>query len=140
MLLLTDCGFIVPNACRSVSQRSLEVPTLRQSVDEQATSASTAEQSEGSRASTPLTHPSSSGPAASELEAYQRQLSSLPAELEAAGLVPEWARASSLLGQEYPKHHRESLPKPKQKLPALNIFSIIKDWVGEPPTHTFCCM
>ena len=87
-----------------------------------------------SQGSSPLTHPSSSGPVAkAELEAaYRQQLDTLTPQLEAAGLIPEWLKRLS--PDEAPKQRRTAFPKPKQKLPTINIFNIIKDWIGEHST------
>ncbi|CAL5227045.1 g9943 [Coccomyxa viridis] len=129
----------INDSIRSVSQRSLGVPTPRHSVDEH--TASAAANRTVSQGSSPLTHPSSSGPAAkAELEAaYRQQLDSLTPQLEAAGLIPEWLKRFS--PDEAPKQRRTAFPKPKQKLPTINIFNIIKDWIGKDlhklslPTH-----
>lgn len=108
------------------------MPTPRHSVDEH--TASAAANRTVSQGSSPLTHPSSSGPAAkAELEAaYRQQLDSLTPQLEAAGLIPEWLKRFS--PDEAPKQRRTAFPKPKQKLPTINIFNIIKDWIGKPFT------
>ena len=103
----------------------------RQSVDEHSASAA-ADRSHASQGSSPLTHPSSSGPPApAQLEAaYEQQQDSLTTQLETAGLIPEWLKKAS--PTEAPKQRRTAFPKPKQKLPTINIFNIIKDWIGEP--------
>ena len=141
----TRCHLLEFNACRSTSQRSLTVPTPRQSVDGPAASAA-AERSNLSQSSSPITHPSSSGPTTkAKLEAaYEQQHDSLTPQLEAAGLIPEWLKKT--LPGEAPRQRRTAFPKPKQKLPTINIFNIIKDWIGEPlsdlvsPANSLMCV
>ena len=144
-LSMLDPTFLTPsNACRSISQRSLGVPTPRQSVDEHSASAA-AGRGNASQGSSPLTHPTSSGPPpVAQLEAaYEQQHDSVTTQLEAAGLIPEWLKKAS--PGEAPKQRRIAFPKPKQKLPTINIFNIIKDWIGEPlsrlvsPTYSLMC-
>lgn len=121
--------------CRSVSQRSLgAVETPRHSTDDHAASAA-ADHSAAAQDASPLTHPSSAAPAAELEAALERQTSSVPAAAEAAGLRPAWLDTE--LGRP-PAKRRSSLPKPKQKLPSINIFNIVRDWIGEPYLPCFC--
>ena len=128
------------NACRPSSQRSLDALTPRQS-PEKLDASSAAERSSAEARSTPLTHPSSS-PALSpdeeaeaELEEQQASLRertlSVGKKAEAAGLTPRWLHTE--VGK-VPEKRRGSLPEPKQKLPSINIFNIVRDWIGEALT------
>ena len=125
------------NACRPSSQRSLDALTPRQS-PEKLDASSAAERSSAEARSTPLTHPSSS-PALSPDEEAEAELEEQQASLrertllvgkkaEAAGLTPRWLHTE--LGK-VPEKRRGSLPEPKQKLPSINIFNIVRDWIGE---------
>ena len=139
MKLAPSCVY----ACRPSSQRSLEALTPQQSPDKLDAS-SAAERSSAEARSTPLTHPTSS-PALSpdeeaEAEFEEQQASlrertlSVGKQAESAGLTPRWLHTD--LGK-VPEKRRGSLPEPKQKLPSINIFNIVRDWIGEA-LYFFC--
>ena len=127
------------NACRPSGQPSLDALTPRQTPDKLDAS-SAVERSDAEARSTPLTHPSSAEAlspdeeAEAELEEQQASLRertlSVGRKAESAGLTPRWLHTE--LGR-VPEKRRGSLPEPKQKLPSINIFNIVRDWIGEAP-------
>ena len=76
-----------------------------------------------------------------ELHTESALLPVLPADLPAdAGLIDQHSgegtctSAPAWLDTDLgipPAKRRASLPEPKQKLPVLNVFSLVKDWIGE---------
>lgn len=61
-----------------------------------------------------------------ELPGEARVTDQQPAEATRSG-APAWLDTD--LGIP-PARRRNRLPEPKQKLPSLNIFALVKDWIG----------